>query len=355
MVAAVRGARVRRMLARCLSGGALMVGMLAITLAPRAAAAQRDVMRSSPLAADAAIRPPEGTIRLTAGRFTIIADPTDRRLAESVLRSAQAADSFPGLRRPAAQVLIAVAPDAERFRAWAGPSAPEWGAAVAFPAMQRIVMQGSRSGSDAGDPLVTLRHELAHLALHEQMGDVPPRWFDEGYASVAAGEWGREEALATSVGLALHGVPTLAELELLFYRGAGDAELAYALAHRAVADLAALDAERGLTLFFADWKASGSFEQAVRGAFGQTATGFERAWQQRTKRRYGALALVANLSLVFGLFAVILGPFLWQRRRRDRERLAALRASEAAQEEAQRRSVLAAMLAIEAATTEERR
>lgn len=309
--------------------------------------AQRDVMRVSPATVAEALAP-DGAVRLVAGRFTVVAFPVDERLARTVLRLAQARDSFPGLPRPTAQVLIAIAPDAERFRAWAGPSAPEWGAAVAFPALQRVVMQGSRAGRDAGNPTVTLRHELAHLALYEALGDVPPRWFDEGYASVSAGEWGREEALAASIGLAVRGAPTLEGLEVLFYRGASDAELAYALAHRAVADLMALDPDRGLSLFFAHWKATSSFELALRQSFGITSAGFERGWQQQTRRRYGALALLANLSLAFGLFAVVIGPFIWQRRRRDRERLDALRLADAAQDAAQRQSMLEAMLAAEA-------
>ena len=46
-----------------------------------------------------------------------------------------------------------------------------------------------------------LRHELAHLALHEALGDLPPRWFDEGYAScrrarVAARRGARDERRA---------------------------------------------------------------------------------------------------------------------------------------------------------------
>lgn len=297
---------------------------------------------------------PDGALRLDAGRFTVVAFPADERLARTVLRMAQERDSFPGLPRPRAQVLIAIAPDAARFRAWAGPSAPEWGAAVAFPALQRVVMQGSRAGSDAGSPTVTLRHELAHLALYEALGDLPPRWFDEGYASVSAAEWGREEALAASIGLAVRGAPTLEGLELLFYRGASDAELAYALAHRAVADLMALDPDRGLSLFFANWKATSSFELALRQSFGITSSGFEQAWQKATRRRYGALALVANLSLAFGIFAVVIGPFIWQRRKRDRARLEALRVADAAQEAAQRQSMLEAMLAAEALAEEAR-
>ena len=70
---------------------------------------------------------------------------------------------------------------------WVGAGAPEWGAAIAFPTENAIVMQGSRANSSAGDPSVTLRHELAHLALHEYLADIPPRWFDEGYAAFAAG------------------------------------------------------------------------------------------------------------------------------------------------------------------------
>ncbi len=333
--------------------GALGAALLLWTAAPLAA--QRDVVRSAEPAGilDARDDVPRGAKRFDAGRFTVVAYPSDERLAQHVLRTAQANDTFPGLPRPAAHVVIAIAPNGDTFRDWAGPSAPAWGAAVAFPALQRVIMQGSRAGSNAGDPTVTLRHELAHLALHEALGDFPPRWFDEGYASVAAGEWGREEALAASIGLAVRGVPSLEALELLFYRGAGDAEMAYALAHRAVMDLMALDPERGLREFFVQWRASGSFEVAVRQAYGITSARFEQQWQRETRRRYGALALLANLSLAFGLFVVVLGPLIWHRRRRDRARLAALRAADAAQEAAAAQEALEAMLAAEPAPDEE--
>jgi hypothetical protein len=322
---------------------------LAVALAAVAAPArgQRDVVhgpRGEAVAADVAIA--DGARRFEAGRFSVLALPGDERLAASLLRAARARDTFPGLPRPQARVVIAIAPDAARFRAWAGPAAPPWGAAVAFPARQRIILQGRRAGSDAGRPEVTLRHELAHLALAEALGDLPPRWFDEGYASLAAGEWDREDALATSVGLAVRGVPSLVALEQMFYRGAVDADLAYALAHRAVADLAAIDPAHGLARFFSAWRRSASFDRAVREAFGRTAAAFEQDWQRRTRRRYGALALLANLSLAFGVFAVVIGPFLWQRRRRDRERMAALRQADARQDAEERASALDAMLAL---------
>src|SRR5206468_1861830 len=127
----------------------------------------------------------------------------DRKLAASLASHAIATDTFPGLPRPSQHVIVAIAPDYRRFREWAGSAAPEWGSALAFPESRRVILQGQRAGSDAGDPLDVLRHELAHLALHEYLGDLPPRWFDEGYASYTANEWGREEVLATNIALAL--------------------------------------------------------------------------------------------------------------------------------------------------------
>ncbi len=286
-----------------------------------------------------------GAVRLDSGRFTVVAGARDERLGRSLLASALANDTFPGLPRPRARVLIAIAPDANRFREWIGPHAPEWGAAIAIPDEQRIVMQGSRAGSDAGDPVVVLRHELAHLALHEVMGALPPRWFDEGYASLSAGEWDRETAFETSWGLVFRAMPSRDSLEAGFYLGASRATWSYAMAHRVVAELAALDQTNGLRNFFAEWKTSGSFEIGLRRAFGMTGLQFDRHWHRRTRERYGALAFVANVSLVAGMFGLLLGPLFVMRRRRDRRRLEAMRAADAAQEQALRESALEALLA----------
>jgi hypothetical protein len=278
------------------------------------------------------------------GRFTAVYFPKDDALARSLLGFAARTDSFPWLPRPQQRVLIAIAPDAARFRQWAGPAAPEWGAALAFPDSRRIVMQGSSAGSDAGDPQVVLRHELAHLALHERLGDTPPRWFDEGYASLAAREWRREDALAANVALALRGAPSLDELEVSFAGGSSAAQSAYALSYRAVAELASLDRERGLTLFFRYWEQGASMDVAIRRAFGMTLAGFEKQYQSSTRRRYGALAVAADLSLVLFVVSVLVLPFFLARRLRDRKRLRAMLAADAAAERAEQASAIAFLL-----------
>jgi hypothetical protein len=315
--------------------GAVM--LVAVTLC----AAPLRAMQAGPSGVDSL--PPSAAI-ITAGRFSIVHFAPETRLARAFAEAALARDTFPGLARPSAPVLILVAPDEETFRAWVGAGAPEWGDAIAFPALQRIVMRGRDAAGAGGDPRITLRHELAHLALHEALGPGIPRWFDEGYASYAAGEWGRDEVLATSFGLVWRGIPTLAGLDSGFFEGADRAQRSYALAHRAVAELAAMDEARGVALLFGHWRSEGSFERALRRAHGMSSMDFERHWKARIRRQFGALALAADLTVLTLVLTILLGPMWWQRRQRMKARLERMREADRLQEERERASALATLL-----------
>jgi type II secretory pathway component PulM len=108
--------------------------------------------------------------------------------------------------------------------------------------------------------------------------------------------------------------------------------------------MASIDPSHGLALFFEHWKATGSLDRAVRAAYGMTLVTFERDWQQRTRRRYGGLALFSDLTLASVIVLIIITPLYVSRRRRDRKRLQKMRETEAAAEEAARRSALEELL-----------
>jgi hypothetical protein len=283
-------------------------------------------------------------VEVSSGRFTFAAFPRDSELARSLLNEALRHDTFPGLPRPRSHVRVLITPDLLHFRDAVGPSAPEWGAAIATPADQRIVMQGSRASASAGDPRKTLRHELAHLALHEVLGDLPPRWFDEGYASYAAGELARDDVLATNFALAFSGVPPLDSLDALFSGGESRAQIGYALSRSAVAAIASLDPARGLSLFFPYWRETGSIDQALRRGYGMTEAAFEARWKSTARRRYGALALLADVSFAFALCMAVVWPLWLMRRQRDRRRLALMRAADERDERRERDEAIHALL-----------
>lgn len=288
---------------------------------------------------------PPGALRIDRDRFTVLHYPADAQMAVAALESAASRDSFPWLPRANSRVVIMIAPTAAVFRQWAGQSSRSWAAAVAFPAQHRVVVQGGRPPSNAGNPLQVLRHELAHIALHDYLGDLPPRWFDEGYASYAAGEERMDGFLSTNAALVFRRMPTLTALDSLLESPRGtDARAGYALALRAVTDLAAIDPANGLGPFLANWRARGRFDLAMRRTFAQTSEDFEREWQRRSRWRFAFLALAADSALATGLVVVLLLPLYRSKRREQAVRLEAMRAREAIAENANRSASLDVLL-----------
>lgn len=295
------------------------------------------------LGAQRGLRP--GAQRLDQGRYTVIHYADDAPLARAALAAAVARDSFPSLPRATTRIVIMIAPDAETFRAWAGRGSLPWAAAVAFVAQHRVVLQGRTANSDAGDHLQVLRHELAHIALFDYLGDAAPRWFDEGYASYAAGEERNDGFLATNAALLLRRLPSLAALDsMLASPHATEARAGYALSLRAVTDLAAIDRERGLTPLLIAWKERGSFDLALRRASAMTSEEFEHGWQRRTRWQFAFVALAGEFSLGgIGLVAILL-PLYRSRRREQRDRLRVMHEREARAERARRSAALDYML-----------
>ena len=147
-----------------------------------------------------------------------------------------------------------------------------------------------------------------------------------------------------NVALALKGVPTFDELDADFGAGSTTAQDAYALAYRAVVDLASIDTVRGFARLFENWKAQQNLDRAIRASYGMTLSGFEKQWRQRTRRRYGSLALLSNLTLAGLVLLLVVVPLYFVRRRRDRDRMAALVAADEAADRAARATALALLL-----------
>ncbi len=288
---------------------------------------------------------PPGAVRLDRGRFTVLHYPIDGTMAEAVLAAAVTRDSFPSLPRSSSRILILIAPDVATFREWAGPSAGPATAAVAFAEQHRVVLRGRGAPPNTEDPLQVLRHELAHVALYEYLGVHADRWFDEGYASYAAGEERNDGFLATNIALMFRRMPALAAVDTLLTSARPSvARAGYALALRAVTDLAGLDSQLGLEPLLKAWKERGSFDLAARRAYAITTERFESEWQNRTRWSFAFLAVGVDSAAALSLLLLGLVP-LWQSKRREqRARLDAMRAREATHEDVSRSLALDSML-----------
>ncbi len=234
----------------------------------------------------------------------------------------QLADSpaeWPGLgRRDPGRVRLILAPDEERFSRLRRGSVPSWGVGLAFPSSRTIILR-------ADDAAVrrTLVHELGHLALHGAVSARLPLWFDEGWASWAAGEFDRLDALSLNFAVIGGRVPDLRQLDAALRGSSLEANTAYALAASAVLELARRNPTGTLEPLFNLLAEGKSFEEAVTATTGFTVDRFDEVWRKSVKRRYGVVTWLAatGLWLILGLIVV---AAYWVRRRRDLPRKAAL-------------------------------
>lgn len=253
------------------------------------------------------------------GQVTAVAWPGQRNLALDLARRANRPTDWPGLglRSPGPLRLIVV-PDARLLDSLTHGRAPAWGAAVAVPGARTILLR-----ADQDDLYATLRHELAHLALHAAVRVRVPLWFDEGYASWAAAEWGRLATLDLNLAVARGAVPDLRSLDGALRGPASSADPAYALAASAVVELARRNPSGSLTPLM-DRLASGQdFDASVLATTGLTLPQFDVEWRRAIRKRYSLVTwLLAGGG--WGVLALGVWGLIQIRRRRDRERRAAL-------------------------------
>lgn len=270
----------------------------------------------------------QGPAVVEVGRVSAVYWDGDHAAALRLAELADGAARWPGIAQPSGRrIRLLIVRDERRFDSLTGGRLPEWSVGAAYPSSGTIVLHAAR-----GDVVQALRHELAHLALHDAVAHVP-RWFDEGYAAYAAGEWNRLEALRVNWALVRRRPPALAELDrALRTGGAAQADAAYAFATTAVLLLARLGGERGLEPLITRLGTTADFDRALRETYQLTLGQFEARWQRDLRSRYGWILFATSFSVFWALVGSLMIVLAAWRRRRDRERRAALdRAVAAAQ------------------------
>lgn len=293
-------------------GRGLTAAMFAGCVAVPAAAQEADVRRG-----DVVIRHWPGQERLAASLLPPESGLQFRGLPAEVLQRGS-------------DVRVFLAPDPARFDSLTGGRTPEWGAGVAFPQLEMIVIPGyvsSRTGTHELPQI--LRHELAHVALQRSLGDaLVPRWFTEGYATWSAGQLDMNAGWQLRLALATDRAPSLDSLTLDWPLLAADARIAYLLSASAMQYLHSLGTPQTLERFFQVWAQSGDFEASLREVYVISSPQFERLWRSHVKRRYGWLQVLAQTAFIWVIATMLVLALFVIRRRRDRRRMDELRATE---------------------------
>ncbi len=248
---------------------------------------------------------------------------SERRLAEHVLdvvieEREDLSSRFP--RAELGRISVDVAGSEKEFAALSYGGVPDWGAGCAIDAERRIIVRSPRAARAPLDLRTLLRHELAHLAIHDELGNVrAPRWFHEGAASAVAGEWRLEESAALAIAAWRGTLLPPSELERGFPSNARLARLAYAESYQAVLLLGELSGADGVEELVRAVGAEPSFEWALRRLVSADAASFDALLLHRLRERFGLALLMrrGNLLFVGAAVLVLIGALLkWRRSRR---------------------------------------
>lgn len=182
---------------------------------------------------------------------------------------------------------------------------------LCFPARGLIVVSLGGAERDGESFEASLRHHLAHLALHEASLDASgasqvPAWFAEGFAVHFASTQRVDRVLELGKATWSGDPPSLSELS--HATGASARERAFA------ADFARFTLSEGaMPALFGGLRDGLDFERAVESAFGSEPSTIDRAWRRDVTRRY---AIFPTIALCAGALAALLVLRAWRRRRR---------------------------------------
>jgi hypothetical protein len=252
------------------------------------------------------------------GNVTVVAAKSELNAAMGLAEWADQPANWPGLgRRSPPPFRLILARDAAGLSRLTGGRAPAWGAGITLPGPRVVALR-----ADA-DPSGTLRHELAHLVLHDAVSVPMPLWFEEGYAVYAAGEWDLIDALEVNYAVIGGATPSLDSLNRALRGHPAGISTAYALSASAVQELARRNPSRSLTPLVERLEAGTPFDSALKATTGLSVENFDEAWQRGVRKRYSFFTWLAAGG-AWALLALGLMAGTYWRRRNDRRRRAAL-------------------------------
>ncbi|MDX1660147.1 MAG: peptidase MA family metallohydrolase [Gemmatimonadota bacterium] len=251
--------------------------------------------------------------------------PRDSAIAARLAETARAHLPNPVgmMELPADTFAVVIAPTESAFYSLTGGRVPDWGLAVAFPGLRRVVVRSpSLTGSSNADPAVVLRHELNHLyldaATRPHSGAVP-RWFNEGFSALYANEWRWVSPYRLAWARITGSLTPLEELHDTF-PDAPAPQLAYIQSMAAVRSLEERGGDEGIALLLRRIRDGQSFDAALRATYGMTLDKFYDDWESELGREYNwTVALSDERGMWIVLAIVVVIAWVWRRRRVTRE------------------------------------
>ncbi len=241
---------------------------------------------------------------LPGGMFYAQSAEWHSAINERILRARELSDSLLG-ETNLAEYELYVADDKAQFDSLVGDELPYWGAAVAIPQLQRIVLKAPYLKPANKTPATLAAHEYAHLLVSSLSGGAAPRWLDEGLAMYFAQEWSYQDFVNVSIAAARGNMLDLRDIENLNSFSESRAKVGYAESYLAVSYLFEYYGVSGMRETLAGLRQGKSIDSALQGAFGLDEKGFEREVFADIEDNHTLLGILMGSNLFWGALALI--------------------------------------------------
>ncbi|MDC0708295.1 peptidase MA family metallohydrolase [Stigmatella sp. ncwal1] len=315
----------------------LLLLMFLLLLAPRASAQEGSV--SAHGVGEPALlptsRPEQVAGEIATPRFRLLytqaSEGTARALSENIEAVRESFVKVLGRDWPGTtEIRIGLGREEYEALALPGGQPPGWAVALAYPTHGIILLEARSLNTPEGP--VTLRHELAHVALG-QIGGTWPRWFQEGMAQHLTGERiALTHYAAIFRAVAQQRVFEFEDLAQGWPDMRSDVEIAYAQSADFVAYLASVHGAQSMSHLLNAVAAGEPFEKAFGKAFHSSLTVEENAWRGGLATRFGWLPLTTSMQLAWMVAPALCVVAYLRRRQQQAARLEAMSQEEAAED-----------------------
>jgi hypothetical protein len=232
------------------------------------------------------------------------------------------------------EVRIARTPEELAALAPSDAPPPDYAEGVAY-ARLRLIIISLVAPHAAEPPLLSevLRHELAHVALHDAVGGRPvPRWFNEGFAVHASGESSLLRSSTLWKATLSKRLLPMRDLDRTFPASSDLASIAYAQSADFVRFLLRRQDRARFAMFVERLDRGEPFDASLSDAYATDIRRLEFQWRQELSRRYSWVPVFLGGGMLWVGAFVVLG-FGYLRRRRDAKRTLARWAREEAEQD----------------------
>jgi hypothetical protein len=196
---------------------------------------------------------------------------------------------------------------------------PSWIAGFAHVATDTIVLFPARATQYPYDSLEeVLHHEVAHILVDRAAGGQPvPRWFSEGLATVAEGQWRREDRRQLALALTTGAPVRMQDVDRWFRQGPSEAARAYAVSAAFVRDLLDVYGREVAARLLAGVAAGESFDAALTRVTGARLSVREAEFDARMGSWERWVPLVTSPYVLWFAVTALALLAIWRRRQRS--------------------------------------